>query len=105
MTFAKGYWTAIVSKVCYGQFLTSIKNKTLDRLDKMHVDIARNIQGMAPNTPAIVALAGMETLMFTWQILRLPMNSLYKQILVYRLGEIKALQYSTDQNWTCVRYS
>ncbi len=35
--------------------------------------------------------------MFTWQILSLPMNSLYKQILVYRLVEIKALQYSTDQ--------
>ncbi len=79
------------SKVCYGLFLTSIKNKTLDRLDKMHVDIARNIQGMAPNTPAIVALACMkwwrlsthiakETLMLTWQILSLPMNSLYKHI-------------------------
>ncbi len=25
MTFSKGYWTAIVSKVCYGLFLTSIK--------------------------------------------------------------------------------
>ncbi len=35
--------------------------------------------------------------MFTWQILRLPMDSLYKQILVYRLVEIKALQYNTDQ--------
>ncbi len=35
--------------------------------------------------------------MFTWQILNLSMNSLYKQILVYRLDEIKALQYSTDQ--------
>ncbi len=35
--------------------------------------------------------------MFTWQILSLPMNSLYKQILVYRLVEIKALQYSTYQ--------
>ncbi len=75
----------------------------------MHVDIARNIQGMAPNTPAIVALAGMtrwwlsthiakETLMFTWQILGLPMDSLYKQILVYRLVEMKALQYSTDHS-------
>ncbi len=107
-TFSKGYWAAIVSKVCYGLFLTSIKNKTLDILDKMHVDIARNIQGMALNTQAIVALAGMkwgrlstqkakETLMFTWQILSLTMDSLYKQILVYRLVEIKALQYSTDQ--------
>ncbi len=35
--------------------------------------------------------------MFTWQILNLPTNSLYKQILVYRLVQIKALQYSTDQ--------
>ncbi len=35
--------------------------------------------------------------MFTWQILSLLMNSLYKQILFYRLVEIKALQYSTDQ--------
>ncbi len=57
----------------------------------MHVDIARNIHGMAPNTPAIVALAGMkwwqlsthiakETLMFTWQILSLRIDSLYKHI-------------------------
>ncbi len=35
--------------------------------------------------------------MFTWQILSLTMNSLYKQILVYMLVEIKVLQYSTDQ--------
>ncbi len=60
ITVSKGYWAAIVSKVCYGLFLTSIKNKTLGRLDKMHVYIAMNIQGMAPNTPAIVALAGMK---------------------------------------------
>ncbi len=57
----------------------------------MQVDIARNIQGMAPNTPALVALAGMkwwqlsthiakETLMFTWQILSLRIDSLYKHI-------------------------
>ncbi len=58
MTFSKGYSAAIVSKVCHGLFLTTIKNKPLARLDKMHVDIARNIQGMAPNTP--VALAGMK---------------------------------------------
>ncbi len=35
--------------------------------------------------------------MFIWQILSLPMASLYKQILVYKLVEIKALEYSTDQ--------
>ncbi len=36
-------------------------------------------------------------LKFIWQIVSLPMDSLYKQILVYRLVEIKALQYSTDR--------
>ncbi len=36
MTFSKGYWAAIVSKVCYGLFLIIIKNnKTLHRLDKI----------------------------------------------------------------------
>ncbi len=35
--------------------------------------------------------------MFTWQILNLPMDSVCKHILVYRLVEIKALQYSTNQ--------
>ncbi len=66
----------------------------------MHVDIARNIQGLSPNIPAIFALAAQianKTLIFTCQILSLPMDSLYKQILVYRLVEIKALQYSTNQ--------
>ncbi len=57
---------------------------------------------MAPNTQAIVALAGMKwwqlnpyskgDLIVHMEILSLPMNSLYKQILVYRLVEIKALQ-------------
>ncbi len=39
--------------------LTSIKNKTLDRLDKMHISTTRNIQEMASNTQAIVTLEGM----------------------------------------------
>ncbi len=60
MTFSKGYWHAIVLKVCYDLFLTNITNKTLDRLDKIHVDIVKNIHRMTPNTPAIVALAGMK---------------------------------------------
>ncbi len=47
MTFSKGYGVVIVLKVCYGLFLNSIKNKTLYRFDKMHVYLARNIQGMA----------------------------------------------------------
>ncbi len=41
--------------------------------------------------------------MFTSQIRSLPMNSLYKQILVYRFVEIKALQYRTDQTGPVIR--
>ncbi len=42
MTFSKGYWATILSKVCYGLFLAAIPSKILDILDRMHVDIARN---------------------------------------------------------------
>ncbi len=37
-----------------------LKRRSLDKLDKMHVDVAKNIQGLAPNTPAIVALESMK---------------------------------------------
>ncbi len=54
MTFSRGYWAVAVSQLCYGMFLVNLKKRSLNKLDKMHV--AKNIQGLAPNTPAIVAL-------------------------------------------------
>ncbi len=56
ITFSRGYLAVVVSKLCYGMFLVNHKKTSLDRLDKMHVDVARNIQGLPPNTPLIVAL-------------------------------------------------
>ncbi len=49
MTFSRGYCAAVVSKLCYGMYLVNLKKRSLDKLDKMHVDVARNIQGLAPN--------------------------------------------------------
>ncbi len=60
MTFSRCYWAVVVSKLCYGMFLVNLKKRNLDKLDKMHVDVARNIQGLVPNTPAIVALRGIK---------------------------------------------
>ncbi len=49
MTFSRGYWAVVVSKLFYGMFLVNLKKRSLDKLDKMHVDVAKNIQGLAPN--------------------------------------------------------
>ncbi len=42
MTFSRGYWAVIVSKLCYGVFLVNLKKRSLGKLGKMHVDVAKN---------------------------------------------------------------
>ncbi len=64
MTFSRGYWTVVVSKLCYGMFLVNLTKRSLDKLDKMHVDVAKNMQGLASNTPTIIALGNIKS----WRI-------------------------------------
>ncbi len=108
MTFARGYWAVVVSKLCYGMFLVNLKKRSIDKLDKVHVDVAKNIQGLAPNTPAIVALGSIklwrilthiavEAMMFAWQLLSLPMENVYKKIFVQRLVELRSVNYNQIQ--------
>ncbi len=89
-------------------FLVNLKKRSLDKLDKMHVDVARNIQGLAPNTPEIVALGSIkwwristhiavETMMCAWQLLSLPMENVYKKIFVQRLVELRSVNYNHIQ--------
>ncbi len=89
-------------------FLVNPKKSNLDKLDKMHVDVAKNIQGLALNTPAIVALGSIkwwqisthiavEAMMFTWQLLRLPKENVYKNIFVQRLVELRSVDYNQIQ--------
>ncbi len=108
MTFSRGYWAVVVSKLCYGMFLVNLKKRSLDKLDKMHVDVAKNIQGLTPNTPAIVALGSIkwwristhiavEAMMFAWQLLCLPMENVYKKIFVQRLVKLRSVNYNQIQ--------
>ncbi len=74
----------------------------------MHVDVAKNIQGLAPNTPAILALGSIkcwrrsthiavEAMLFAWQLLSLPMEHVYKKIFVQRLVELRSVNYNQIQ--------
>ncbi len=106
MIFSRGYWAVVVSKLCYGMFLVNLKKRSLDKLDKMQDDVARNIQGLAPNTPAIVAIGrikwwristhiAVEAVMFAWQLLSLPIENVNNKIFVQRLVKPRS-----DTDWT-----
>ncbi len=97
--------------ICMKYLLTNdvfFLKRSLDKFEKMHVDVATKIQGLAPNTPAIVALGSIkwwristhiavETMMFSWQPLSLPMENVHKKIFVQRLVELKSVNYNHIQ--------
>jgi hypothetical protein len=100
LTFSKAYWPTVGSKLVYGLFLMNLKSCTLDKIDKFHVNVAKNVQGLSNNTPAVVALSGLkwcrlstyickELLGFIEQIMKLPAVSIYKRIFVARVLELK----------------
>jgi len=100
LTFSKAYWSVAVTKLCYGLFLMNLKFCTLDKIDKFHVNVAKNVQGLSNNTPAVVALAGVkwcrlstyiskELLAFVGHIMKLSTASIYKRIFVARVLELK----------------
>ena len=95
-TFSKAYWAAVVTKLMYGLFLLDLTNNNLDEIDRFHINVARNIQGLNSNAPAVFALAGLkwqrlktymekDLLKFIGSILNLDYGSIYKQVLLYRL--------------------
>ena len=58
ISFARGYWAAIITSLCYGLFLCGISKISLDKIDSFHVNVAKSIQGLTSNCPSVVALAG-----------------------------------------------
>ncbi len=74
----------------------------------MHVDVAKNIQGLAPNTPAIVALGSIkwwqistniaiEAMMFALQLFILTKENVCKKIFVQKLVELRSVNYNQIQ--------
>ncbi len=99
ITFTKAYDACVLSKVCYGTELASLSANSLESLENFHFDVAKKVQGIAKTSPNCVPLATLRwnrlhcevdrrCLLFHGQILRLPIESLYKQVFVNRLVDI-----------------
>ncbi len=56
LTFSKSYWSADITKLCYGLFKVQLKDRSREELDKVHINIAIRVHGLQPNAPAIVLL-------------------------------------------------
>jgi hypothetical protein len=92
---SKLYWQATVPKLTYGFEILQTK-KCVNLLEDSHCDAARILQGLPPQTAGVGCLAtlgwgSMEAyvdvlkLMFMWRILLLPMNCIYKVIMLIRI--------------------
>ena len=99
LTCSKVYWTAAMSKCCYGMELQCLTKCGLNTLDTVHVSIAKRIQGLNENTANIVPLVSLrwpllssfidqKVLTFMWKIMTLPNDMIYKRILLCRLCDI-----------------
>jgi hypothetical protein len=108
LTFSKGYWSIVVTKECYGLFLTLITDSSLRELDKAHAKLAKRVQGLPPNTTVSIPLASLkwlrlssyiakEGLQFLWQLMILPMESVYKQLVINRIVDLKESKCNRHQ--------
>ena len=99
LTFSKAYWSAVISKVLYGVELCDSRRDSMKMLDDFHIQIAKKIQGLPTSTANIVPLSAVKwmrlatevtkrCMLFHWQIYSLPVHTLYKQLLVYRIVDI-----------------
>ncbi len=55
-SFSKGYWSAVVTKLCYGLCMVPLKDRNREELHKAYINIDKRVQGLQPNVPAIVLL-------------------------------------------------
>ena len=99
LTFSTAYWSTVASKVLYGLEMCNCRNDSRTALDSFHFDVAKKIQGLPSSTNNVVPLSSISwvrlsseivkrNLTFHWQIFKLPMSSVYKQMLVHRLVDI-----------------
>ena len=99
VTGTKLYWDVCVPKLCYGIEVMEVCNETMINVEQFHFGAAKHIQGLPSNRAnyGAIVTAGWMTLsahfdairlLFLWRLLLLPMNCLYKRILICRLADI-----------------
>ena len=99
ITSTKVYWSAVISKACYGMELQCLSDVSKEKIDMTHMKIAKRIQGLADSTANIVPLVGVKwpllssyidqkCMTFMWQIMSLSTNVVHKKLFVYRICDI-----------------
>ena len=122
VTAKKLYWSSCVPKLMYGMECENIDDDTMIEIEKFHCKAAKHCQGLPNNTSncgAIITVGWQSLssyrdtmlLLFFWKILLLPMECIYKRMLIFRLTYIF---YNVDNRMllgptkifvdTCVRY-
>ena len=101
---SKLYWSVSVPIITYGLEVTPVSNECISRLEEAHWSVAKQIQGLPPQTanPAVLPQLGWFTmqgyidlirLMFIWRILVMPTECIYKYVIlrriVYNLSELQ----------------
>ena len=104
LTATRLYWTFSMSTLLYGAPVIQYTTTELERMEVAHREIGRRIQRLPRSASNPVAVSGLGwmtirrhidkmRLMFFWGILTLPMNNIYKQVLIYRLLRIASRSY------------
>ena len=105
ITFSRGFSAVVIPSLLYGYNVIRLSKRNLKSIDQMQINVAKNIQGLSSNTPAVVALAGMkwkrlsthivkESVNFMFKTLQIPNMCIYKELLIYGLLEAKHKGYT-----------
>ena len=99
VTGSKLYWQVCIPKLCYGMEVITLSDKSMDSLEQFHTSMAKHNQGLPTpcSNPGSLSTIGWKTLeshvdimrlMFLWRLLLLPMECIYKVVLLNRLDSI-----------------
>jgi hypothetical protein len=89
------YWSSCVPKLTYGLEVMDLSRNAIARLEILHADIAKSLQGLPQQTCNIGAVGSLgwmsikahidiKRLLFMWQVAQLGMASLYKKVFICR---------------------
>ena len=94
----KLYYSACISKLCYGLELINLDDNMYDQLECFHARNAKIFQGLPQSTSnvgcigtigwtSISAHINILKILFLWRILLIPLNCMYKRIMICRITE------------------
>ena len=91
------YWSIVIPHMTYGLETVAMSAKSIRQLENAHISMAKIIQGLPSQAACVVSLPALgwwsmkhylmyRRLIFMWQILSLPTESVYKSLLLFIFG-------------------